>query len=335
MNSKSPLKTLPAAAFLFCLVFGCSGDAVYSPHRDRDALDRIENTWTADIDGRVLTVSICEDIGENLRNAYLEDGCTYTHIVRSVDPEPRRREGVEAGCGGCELDVVTWVKATVTDASGKVVSMTGSVLLGDGYDDDPYENVYRVSLSSRGSRGWLDFSITKRGFAILSPDGLRSLGFDVRGGRHHYDEIYAFSTHSSFCPLVDFEEWPRPRPEDGDADAGAPEADAGAIDGGCIDVPDAEFPAEDAGAPVDPAADAGDFPDAGDSPDAGDLDDAGETPDSSDASEDSGEPAPDDSDAGEPSDLGDTDDAGDSPDGETDAADMPESDSGEPDDSEG
>lgn len=178
------LKPACAALIWLALIFGCSSSGsapVYSLEKDLQALERIEHTWTADIGGRELRLSICEDIAANAEASSWEDGCRYDHIVRSREPAEKRRAERSEGCaaGGCEFMTVTFVRAVVLDAQGKSAALSGEVHVGDGHRSDPYGATYDVWLWADGSdnEALLKLRIGRDGTAVIQPDGLDSLEY--------------------------------------------------------------------------------------------------------------------------------------------------------------
>jgi len=149
--------SLSLIVLIFILFTFCANDTVhYNPTSDNTAMSLIEQTWTEQTPG-TFTITILEDI--TTADATPADKCSIDHVVkggsRGLDHE---EENSPVGCGGCELLAQAYVRAT---ASGGILPnttiLTGTVTLGDCYNEDPYLLPYSLSLS--GTKGITNYTI--------------------------------------------------------------------------------------------------------------------------------------------------------------------------------
>lgn len=168
---------LAAALFGVFSLVSCGGSITYTPEDDAEALKRIEKTWTAAYSEKTFSLTICEDLEANA--VHQVDGCTYAHLVRSVDPSPKDTVDRASSCEDCFLGIMTNIIGTFHDAQGKEYVLKGIVSLGTEFNEDPYEGDFGLMLSLDDGRTILEGRITEEGTIVLSGDDLYALGFDV------------------------------------------------------------------------------------------------------------------------------------------------------------
>lgn len=147
-------------------------EVAYGPVLDVEAIGRAVGVWQGEVDGRVMTVTLCEDHAR----AAVEDskatddgGCQREHLARSVGGrshiEPVRG-GV--GCGGCPFAVQAMITGELDhpDLPAPISFTQGTLLLGDGYEDDPYALPYNVDLGS--AQDGLGATLTTDGKLVLT-----------------------------------------------------------------------------------------------------------------------------------------------------------------------
>lgn len=133
----------------------------YSDVGDREAMQRIERTWTAQAGALGLTLCQHPDDAQVEQRTQL----SVEHVVhkdREPYETPRERTG---GCGGeLEARVVAYVIGTVKGPLAEV-AVEGYVVVGYQDDDDAYGAFpYEVDLFRRGSPGnYISGTIAKDG----------------------------------------------------------------------------------------------------------------------------------------------------------------------------
>jgi hypothetical protein len=130
---------------LVALPLGCSGEVDYSPERDAAVMQSILGTWTAP--GAPITLTVCEDIeaAESEAAQRAPGNCQVDHVVRPGRGTAHSEDHSGVGCGGCPFSVHAFVTVELAhpDLPEPVVA-SGAVVIGDGYEDDPYSPPYRI-----------------------------------------------------------------------------------------------------------------------------------------------------------------------------------------------
>ncbi len=162
--SNSSRRLRSALPLTLLVVFACYGRTEYTPANDAKALTTIVGVWVGEIDGKIITLNICENTSAVATyHADVDaDTCLLDHTVRSAPYATiQRAHGI--GCGGCPLDVVAPVTATLQHTEIPfALELGGQVVLGNGYDSNPYNLPYILSLYASGSQR-LDGTITAHG----------------------------------------------------------------------------------------------------------------------------------------------------------------------------
>ena len=180
-----PLKFSVSGLIAASLIFGCGGSD-YSHKKDLKALNRIQKIWTAEINGKLFTISFCENISQNKRLADHEN-CMLDHVVRSENFKSGDRHGNGIGCSGCMHEVITIVTATVTDVSGETLSADSQVRLRGG-KEHPYDGDYEIAVGGghwlpddpwTGDEYGVDMVIKEDGSLVIKTSLLAYLGYDA------------------------------------------------------------------------------------------------------------------------------------------------------------
>lgn len=172
---------------VFLILWCCgSGEITFSPEQDARALTRIQHTWQGTLGEVPFSLTLCEDAGANA--TFAVDGCTYAHLVKSDDPPAERSLArANGGCENCFLGVLTNVSATLTQANGEILEVTGIVSLGTTFDEDPYEGDYGLLLYAEEALV-MEGRLQADGKLVLSGAQLLNMGFDVSEAEVEFDK---------------------------------------------------------------------------------------------------------------------------------------------------
>jgi hypothetical protein len=192
-------RVLPFALFV---VFACSdGLQIYDPTQDAEALSTITGVWVGEVDGKIVTLTICEDKARVASEWVPQDGqtCQREHTVGSAPYNRLERAHGGVGCGGCPFSVVAPITATLQHPDIAVdIDLGGSVSLGDGYDSNPYALPYDLGLANGSDGAWgaqrVGGTITNRGRIEL--ESTRIVGFTASLPK----VLYLDDTVAPSCP---------------------------------------------------------------------------------------------------------------------------------------
>ena len=152
------LKQTSKLIFVCIFPLACSPTTTYSPERDAEAMQGVLGRWSAS--GSGITLSLCEDVeradseAADIEQNFEGSSCQVDHVVRPERGEAHTVEHKGVGCGGCPFAVNAHVNAELTHPKlAAPLILTGTVNLGDGYEDDPYALPYRVNLSLADGEG--------------------------------------------------------------------------------------------------------------------------------------------------------------------------------------
>jgi len=107
----------------------------------------IERCWLPPAE-EGLVVALEEDV--ELSSTVSNSGCEVDHVVRGQGlGEPHKGAESGVGCGGCPMEVVAHVTGTVEGGPfSDTLTVTGRVVLGNNFDDSPYDYPYHVELDA-------------------------------------------------------------------------------------------------------------------------------------------------------------------------------------------
>ncbi len=130
------------------VVLGCSENThEYGPTRDAEALRTIVGVWVGQVEGHEVTLTICEDRAAAAEKDS-EESCSFDHLVGSQSRKHTEKARGGVGCGGCWFSVEAPIKARFGNPADVGGELEGVVVLGDGYEDDPYALPYALYMEN-------------------------------------------------------------------------------------------------------------------------------------------------------------------------------------------
>lgn len=200
----SPRRLRRAIPFALLVLFAACSDGlqIYDPTQDAEALSTITGVWVGEVDGKIVTLTICEDKARVASEWVPQDGqtCQREHTVGSAPYNRIERAHGGVGCGGCPFSVVAPVRATLQHPDiGARLALSGDVKLGDGHDSNPYALPYsfglRYGASINSATQYVNGSITTGGRLALDTTSI----IDYPSARLP-DVLYLDDTATPTCP---------------------------------------------------------------------------------------------------------------------------------------